>query len=563
MAVGAVAVLVDVRHEGFTHFARRLPIEPSLSITAHLDAATETLATASNTVSISGATTNGFTLQLTEDNQDKPSLSISIPASALPAGTQSLTAAVKAYDPNDAEQAQFFPGSYADSTGNGLVSVAFNFAEVKTDAGESLKTLAENAQRINQAPQSVAFAAAAEPVIINRAIPSSSCDTLQKLGDSNSELPGFQIPVYTYNPRSGLWDLLGYGTVYTEAGAAIAADGSDLNCTTVSYILEIKVSNQIFLSEWWNLDYPLAFTEPKRRCVSLRVVNEENEPVVGIAGLLSGAGNFSSQYFVTDALGNATVNVDVLSDENTTAQYSIWGGGTATGSVTVASACPAQAVQTIIIKRPKICKIKGKIQDYFSIPLAYLSILAVSEETSFFDYQYAYGATNAEGLFSIDVACNTNYQVLSIVPRDQNDPYVNVNGEVGADEISDNGKEAYVRTTTFTFYTTLIPSYQQSSQEGVLTFYGLYSAFPISYDLQLKHKTTGEILTSAKGILALSGPTTDPESGLWFLQSGEVRVPIVLPDDLSPYLIVGSHTDRLGNRTEVIYPLAAPAEELK
>ena len=86
-------------------------------------------------------------------------MSISIPASSLPAGTQSINAAIKTYDPNNAKDAQYFPGSYADSTGNGLVSVAFNFAQVTTNSGESLQALAENARIARQATSAIGYAA--------------------------------------------------------------------------------------------------------------------------------------------------------------------------------------------------------------------------------------------------------------------------------------------------------------------------------------------------------------------------------------------------------------------
>ena len=409
-AIDAVALVVDIRHEGFTRFARRLPIQDSVYVLARLEALTETAATAGNSVSISGSTTNGFTLQVAQDNETAPSMSISIPASSLPAGTQSLTAAIKTYDPNNAEDAQYFPGSYADSTGNNLVSVAFNYAEVKTNTGESLQTLAANAQALRQARGALAFAAPPEPVIINRTIPASSCATLEKLGDANAELAGFQIPVYTYNPRSGLWDLLGYGTVYTQAGVAIPGDTKDLDCAGTTYVLEIKVTNEIFLSDWWNLDYPLQFNEPIKRCANLHIVNESNEPLAGVHGLITGDSNFASEYFVTDDSGNVSLSLEVFADDVSTGSFIIWGANATAGNFNLSSVCPAPERQTVILKRPQLCKIKGHVS-YAGKPLANLGVFAFNEAAILTDYWFSFGSTNSEGTYTLDVACDQPYTV--------------------------------------------------------------------------------------------------------------------------------------------------------
>jgi hypothetical protein len=566
----AVNVVVDIRHPGFTSFARRLPVESTLYMRARLSALSETTVTRSITKSISGAETNGFTVEINDGLSDKAAMTISIPASTLPAGTQSISAAVKTYDPNNTEDAQFFPGSYADSTGNGLVSVAFNYAEVKTNTGESLKALAQNAQLERRAVGPIAFATAAEPVIINRTIPDSSCSTLKKLGDSNAEMPGFQIPVYTYNPNVGLWDLLGHGSVFTEAGAPIGVDPSSLNCVDIIYVLEIKVTNEIFLQQWWNLDYPLAFREPKKYCATLQLLNEEQKPLPGVYGLLEGAGNFASHYFVSDSNGIANISVDVLSDDMSSVKYVIWDAQEGVGSVSLSSTCPTIVSKPIIVKRPQICKLEGKVTiDNRAYPGLVVSAGLGSDQVfPFFGYAWVYGVTNNEGIYSIELACGFNYQLSVGGPQDRNFPMVNVDGVINPDEQSDDGKLVRVKPIDVslpvaTLYLTENP---RGTTQGKLTFVGAADAFPIAYNLKVKNIKTGQELAAISGSLA-ADPTfswyiesdwlgwasglAELEQNFTRKSSGQLTIPWTLPVNISDIYLQGSYTDARGYKTNV------------
>jgi hypothetical protein len=561
--VNAKALLVDIRHEGFTSFSRRTPIESSIYLQANLATLTESIVMPTQAVSISGATTNGFTLEAKDSTDGKPSMSISIPASSLPTGTGSLTAAIKTYDPNDPEDAQYFPGSYADSTGNGLVSVAFNYADVKTNTGESLQSIARNDRILRQKPGALAFLDPPEPVIINRDIPTSSCSTLEKLGDANTELAGFQIPVYTYNPKSGLWDLLGYGSVFTDSGVVVPADTKNFNCSVNNYVLEIKVTNEIFLSDWWNLDYPLQFTLPKKRCANVHIVNEANEPLSGVYGLISGNSEFSSQYFVSDENGNADVSVDVFSDDVTVANFSIWGNGGAYGTFNLSSTCPA-AAQTIVIKRPQLCKIKGHVQYSSGKNVRNIGIYAFRENNIFVEYFYAFTTTDNDGNYTLDVACNNPYTVQTIFWKKEDFTGVNVNGKSEPNELSDDGKQVTLTSVVFAtppFETTFLTGYDAELKEGLVVFYGMYDAFPISYDLQLKNTVTGEVVANAQGTLEFDTSLSEYDSVGWFLRTGQIKVPVALPSDLTNYSVVGSYTDGFGIKATVTRPVGLNEDE--
>jgi hypothetical protein len=271
---GARYLVVNISSPGFTDYARRFDLEEELNLRATLTQLPVETIPQSQVTTISGASVSGFNFsvdggapQNSAGQSGVPELSVSIPQSALPVGTSSIDVQMQAFNPNDPQEAEYFPGAYEDSAGNKLLSVAFNYTEVTTDNGTSLKALAQKSRVLRQKTsgnsRTLAQAAAEtlEPVIINRKVPAESCAALKQMGDSSSELPGFQVPVYTYNSESGLWDLLGQGTLYSGDGTQVASNFTAFDCDSTDYVVEIKVTNEIFLSNWWNLDYPLVFNQ--------------------------------------------------------------------------------------------------------------------------------------------------------------------------------------------------------------------------------------------------------------------------------------------------------------
>jgi hypothetical protein len=95
----------------------------------------------------SGEVVSGFNFSVRDnllgesDSAVGKELSVFIPESALPVGTESLDVQMKAFDPTDPAEAAYFPGAYEDSDGNKLLSIAFNYTDIKTNEGVSLKTI--------------------------------------------------------------------------------------------------------------------------------------------------------------------------------------------------------------------------------------------------------------------------------------------------------------------------------------------------------------------------------------------------------------------------------------
>lgn len=281
-----------------------------------------------------------------------------------------------------------------------------------------------------------------EPTIISRHIPEGSCSAMENLGDSDSGKAGFQIPVYTYNPNSGLWDLLGTGTVYEEDGTEVRANQSTFECGTESYYLEIEVSNDDFNRKWWNLDYPLTFDEPVRLCAKVRLEDQDGTPLGGTSVFLKDddGRSFSDTYGYTDDNGEVRLNatlIDGSDDRGAVIRY--WGFDSAayeSTPVTLSEDCPNR--QTVTVQRRDKCLIQGRVEDD-SGPLDDVLVYAFGSGDQ--DWHFGYGQTGADGGFSISAVCNMDYAVYPYTGQTYylNFKNANVDNSLGSDEQSDNG----------------------------------------------------------------------------------------------------------------------------
>ena len=447
---GAQALTLTASYPGYTQFSRRLELSPSLSLSAVFQAVPTQAVSSSSMVSVSGRTLNGFNVAMGGDNATAPELKINIPESLLP-GVTGLQVAAQTFDPNDPEDATYFPGDYADSDGNNLVSVAFNYIEVTTDTGVSLAdALAAN----KPAAGRVSAFAAPEPITVNRAIPESSCPTLKALGDSAADVMGFQIPVYTYNTTTGVWDLLGQGTVYDTMGNKVSAIGTELDCSNPNYELEIVVSNQIFLSNWWNLDYPLYFSQPRSYYATVQVQNDEGEDLSGLWGTISSSNptrDFATINFVTDANGRVQIEVSSSSTEATIeATLYLYGGSNQSSRATITlSETRPTTPKVVALTSPKMCGVAGEITYKDTIPSATDLVFAFADDV-FLDAGGDATYTDDKGNFVLNAICNEPYTLSSFSmalwgqERKDGIPF-NVNGIVEEHEETDDGKTVILK----------------------------------------------------------------------------------------------------------------------
>jgi len=413
----------------------------------------------------SGRSRNSFTFALVEDGRGQRSLVggasnllaaraanatdvlvIDIPASSVPQDTTELQGRMASFDPNDVEESESFPGEYADSDGNELLSVAFQFNEITTQDGQSLGKAVQQARA-----RGLMSRDQTEPTIISRYIPEGSCSAMESLGDSDDTKSGFQIPVYTYNPNSGLWDLLGTGTVYEDGGTAVPSDQDVFDCGSTTYYLEIEVTNDDFNRKWWNLDYPLTFEQPVQLCAKVRIEDQDGAPLSGTSIFLKDddGRSFSDTYGYTNDSGEVTLNTTLIDgSDDRSAQIRYWGFNSAayvSSAVTLSEDCATR--QTVTVERRDKCLIRGQVNDETG-PLKDVLVYAYGFGDQ--DWHYGYGQTNASGEYSLNAVCNMDYTVYAYGSQTyyQSFKSANVDASLGEDEQSDNGEVVQLDTIT-------------------------------------------------------------------------------------------------------------------
>ena len=562
----ATTLAVDVSVPGYTTFSRRLDIEDVLYLDAKLQKVEMEAVSQSMVQTASGRMVEGFNYSVMEmkNGEEVEAMSISIPMSLLPENTESLSVAVKTFDPNDPVDAEYFPGAYADSDGQRLVSVAFNYTEVETNSGEPLISAMSSVleKRVESAHQRGVLMDDQEPVVINRVIPDSSCATLSALGDSADNIDGFQVPVYTYNPNSGLWDLLGQGTVYSDTGNMVSADQSSFVCDTQTYTLEILVTNEIFLSKWWNLDYPLLFDEPQTYCATIQLRNEDNEVLAGVPGFVWDNDenfSFSAGYFTTDDNGIATVEVvQTNGSTDLNAEILIYDFASDEGfsrqTISLSDNCDDAVAQMVILDRPKQCEVLGNVSYTDGLAAESHLVFALSSDNVPFSFDFA--TTDNDGNFRLNLQCGGSYEVsaYSALIFGQDEDVVTkvstLDSVVAEDELSDNGSVVELTPFSVEYVEPIVLAFgvpENNMIDGVV--YGSTDSFPLTYSLQVMNNEQTEVLTTLNGVFDSTLDTGD-EGQFVFFSGGEIAIDYTFP--ASPQRLVGQFTirDALGNTWE-------------
>ncbi len=562
-------IVINIKMPGFAGFSRRYTYKNvedfSLNLVADLKQASKVTIPVSTVTTISGKQARGFSFTVVKKadgtNYAKPgllaktsssekSLGIVIPVSAVPTGVTELDASLRSFDPNDQSDSTSFPGAYADSDGNTLLSVAFDFAEIKTNTGDELGSIVKKQFKQSGKTRSEFFKVA-DPVIINRGIPAASCPALEQIGDADPAILGFQVPVYTYNSESGLWDLLGKGTIYDENGTAVAESQTTFDCNVDSYTLEIEVTNEIFLSNWWNLDYPLIFEEPVELCTNIEVHDTNGNPVK--QGHLSffdddSTRSFSQDYFYLDKDGRVTIRT-ILTDgsDDRTGRVIVRDAyieETKVTEVILQESCENQQPTILVVDRPALCLVKGQVfykSDDAAVSLSpeALPIYSIAEEGTF---SFDMSETNANGEFNLSVLCDVTTSIYSLWGASSDSVIqVNVNNTVDLSELSDNSETAVLNPILIepTAPVGYVVNKDDSYSEILIFGLDIDKNYPLVYQFDI-------VDGSDNVVKSFSG-------SLNTVNDGEVFATETLPFNISEgfYLVIGTITDDNGLESDI------------
>lgn len=573
-------LVVNISAPGYTDYARRFDLQAQLDVRASLSQLPAATIPASQKTTISGAQVQGFNFSVDEagtpinaaGQSGVPELTVSIPQSALPAGTTSVDVKMQAFNPNIPAEAEYFPGAYEDSAGNKLLSVAFNYTDITTNTGASLKKLAQKSRALRQKTSVSAQAEVAEPVIINRKVPVESCPALKQMGDSSASLEGFQVPVYTYNPDTGLWDLLGQGTLYKGDGTLVPSGFTDFDCDGTDYVVEIKVTNDIFLSNWWNLDYPLVFNQPVKLCAYVQLQDEAGVPFTGSYVYVyddDEARSFSSESFLTDDQGRVQIELYSLDSNasDTSAELKLYNKNLLTTvrvPITLSTSCNAQ--QPLIIKTtvPSLCKLSGKVLDSDNKAVNKTIVIASNLEDTESNLP-AYGFTDDQGNYQLDVSCGTEYHVFeyfSFLLNYADSPWLsdsnlaNVNGTVGGIEQSDNGKTAALKNIVADRTKPFAYVFNDEDNTDKLNLQFLYAgdSWPLTYTFDVLDVQTNAVIGHFTGTLTQADLVTGPAADFWSVPAGDVLINNTLPkpNQVAIWTVKGTITDTKGKQGTVV-----------
>ncbi len=524
-------VVVHISKTGFTDYARRFDLQEKIELSAELSELPQANVRVAEAETASGEVVSGFNFSVRDnllgesDSAVGKELSVFIPESALPVGTESLDVQMKAFDPTDPAEAAYFPGAYEDSDGNKLLSIAFNYTDIKTNEGVSLKQLAQQTRNERIAAQKsgrLQKTVANDPVIINRLVPVESCRSLATMGDSDAVQAGFQIPVYTYNPNNGLWDLLGQGSLFDDEGDLLPENYTAFDCDSVDYTLEIKVTNEIFISNWWNLDYPLVFEEPVTVCAKLKLLDEGNSALTGTyiyAFDDDDQRSFSASSFVTDSQGEVTISLLQLDENETDSSAKIWTYSPVNGTQlekTIelsTAACESTAVAIpVTLSIPPRCSVEGKMLNGNATPAVNAMVLGMPNDANESNYITEFAYTDDAGNYAMNLFCNQEYGVVdylgliqNIFAQDENLSLalVNVNSTTEADETSDDGKKATLKDLTVSTSKPwgVITDSEDSNTKMDIDIYYSGTDFPVTYSFDLLNTETNEVVKHFQGTL--------------------------------------------------------------
>ena len=390
-----------------------------------------------------------------------PDLEIDIPANSL-GGVETIQAQMQTFDSSDPADARNFPGAYEDTNGNTIVSLGFDYMNLTDgDTGQNIGQVA-GAARAARGLRKAAIDFN-NPTVVTRYLPTGSVNNLLQdaCGDpdkpdivisdptsncaalrqadadgltlGNEAADGYQVPIYTYVPSKGVWELFGIGSLvkdyngnanslltYAEVGdrgGDLKIDSADFRAYAAISQLNVRiyVTNETFQRQYWNLDYPLLFAAPVTLCVQGRITRDTG---AGIPGLyLSFSDNESPQTFSygsgsTDANGNYKVSVLLQSDASDQATdrtgslsyYNNFERSYVTADQLVANE-PNCSVNDIVLTPPPITTVRGRVLGRNNQPKVGEWVWGQAGSRSFS------ATTGSDGRFSAEVRQNATYSV--------------------------------------------------------------------------------------------------------------------------------------------------------
>lgn len=439
-------VVINVKKQGFVEWSRRIDFDKpaDINITAELEKTMFAVARRDDAVFRTSTGERVFKfavfkdingrkmvkanrdVEIAKQNGQNPVLEITIPADSIPQDVTSLVASLQTFDP--ITQGDRFPGQYRDNRGRAIVSAGFDYINITDDTGRNLGEIVRQA-----IAQGKLTKAQANGTRITRWISGNACENIlydfcrndksaeTGLAEDNQlcgrltddEARYVNVPIYTYNPYSGNWEMLGIGTITGYS----SVDEAKSTCRQQGSVsVSILITNEDFSNRWWNLDYPLLTQQPKEICIDLTFKSNNGQPLQSVYVYLSDDDNtmsFSGAWGNTGSDGKVRLKTALFNnnDEDRTATLYYYDPVTYEykEEENVSLGDSPNCAQREITVQTNLCTVTGRVlyEGNPPTPASGQYVYAYSLDS----YYWSYATTDREGDFTLNAKCDEVHEL--------------------------------------------------------------------------------------------------------------------------------------------------------
>lgn len=199
----------------------------------------------------------------------------------LPSG---VTGSAQVFNP--VTQADAFPGDFADSDGNLLLSGVFASVELTDEMGDPVRDLGA-------------------PATLRMQVPRETWSIVTDITPGNGRI---DVPLYAFDEARGTWVREGAGVLEDEASAVIP-EGSLASIRNGSYSGGVVARGEVDHFSYWNVDWPVE----SHACLTGRLLTADGEPAAG--AVVTGRGVTYTGTSTATADADGRFCVDVLRSE--------------------------------------------------------------------------------------------------------------------------------------------------------------------------------------------------------------------------------------------------------
>lgn len=354
-----------------------------------------------------------------------------IPLDAVPLSVTEITADVQAFDPTSEEDSKYFPGEYRGTGVGGsteerqLVSAAFDLVSLTDQNGDPLvldNSVLKSSKLLAQAD----YGSCLQTKV--RYLSSAQVALIEGYGDDDNTTADFEVPMWYYNSKLGMWDYLGVA-YYTSA--------TDANNSTGKAFATMCITEN--WGEYLNLDYDFAIETPKTVCVS--ATDEENNVITSLSVTSKKDTAYDTRWLNSEGKAALALTAGgVASDYNFSYSGAITGWSSVaidSGSVTTSTATGCSYDLNLSVENPysTVMQVTAKKIDG-TTGTGYV----YAYNNSYGEYFYESKYLDANGMATFKIKPDTAY-VIRYATKEVS---VNANGSVQAPETADSGRSLSV-----------------------------------------------------------------------------------------------------------------------